>query len=167
MAYYFAFGGNALPVRNLKKTQWDFRSKMIEGSIAENLVQQLFLTHKYNVSRYTKVHAPQSQMPRFVIHHRLSKETYFVEVRFRADGCFSEKDLCNCQYEDALVIVVSKHSMKCLSVRELKKGWQITPDCSNLLADRSEFELRRDVVNEFCQFAGAFFDIPSALYTVS
>ena len=98
-------------------------------------------------------------MPDFVVQHRLYKETYFVEVKFRANGCFSEKDLDkNYPYDDALVIVVSKTDIKCLSVRELKQGWEITPDSHNLLADRSEFQLRKDVVSDFCSFAETFFD---------
>ena len=98
-------------------------------------------------------------MPDFVVQHRLYKETYFVEVKFRADGCFSAKDLDkNYPYEEALVIVVSKTDIKCLSVRELRQGQEITPECDHLLADRSEFQLRKDVVQDFCRFAETFYD---------
>jgi len=158
MAYSFAFGAvNAMPVYGLHKTEWNFRKKMIKGSIAEILVQQIFLTHKYDVSRYGKDNTPKFNMPDYVIHHRLSKETYFVEVKFSTNGCFSEKDLGGFHFDDALIIVVSKQNIKCLSVRELKKGWQITPTCSNFLADRAEFELRKDVIEDFTEFAERFF----------
>ena len=153
----------------LHKREWNFRYKMIKGKIAETLVEQLFLSHKYTVIRYGK--AEQSRnMPDFVVKHRLYKETHFAEVKFRVDGCFSASDMDkDYPYDDALVIVVSKDSIKCLSVRELKDGLQITNECHNHLADRAEFQLRKDVVDDFCDFAKRFFDnvavaqIPSAL----
>lgn len=160
----------------LHKREWNFRYKMIKGKIAETLVEQLFLSHKYTVFRYgmeytmpamaasLKSMQPQmaqrlKSMPDFVVQHRLYKETYFVEVKFRADGCFSGKDLDkDYPHDDALVIVVSKDSIKCLSVRELRQGLQITADCHNYLSDRAEFQLRKDVVEDFCDFARRFFE---------
>ena len=160
----------------LHNREWTFRYKMIKGKIAETLVHQLFLSHKYNVYYYGMEYAIPGlaestkgiknavldrvkNMPDFVVQHRLYKETYFVEVKFRADGCFSEKDLDKAYpYDDALVIVVSKTDIKCLSVRELRQGWEIRPECNNYLADRSEFQLRKDVVTDFCKFAETFFD---------
>ena len=160
----------------LHNREWTFRYKMIKGKIAETLVHQLFLAHKYNVYHYGMEYAMPGlaesakgmrsavldrvrSMPDFVVQHRLYKETYFVEVKFRADGCFSAKDLDkNYPYEEALVIVVSKTDIKCLSVRELRQGQEITPECDHLLADRSEFQLRKDVVQDFCRFAETFYD---------
>ncbi|HYC28825.1 MAG TPA: hypothetical protein VEB42_08415 [Chitinophagaceae bacterium] len=160
----------------LHKREWNFRYKMIKGKLAETLVEQLFLSHKYNVFRYGMEYmlpgisaslknmqpalAERSgSMPDFVVRHRLYSETYFVEVKFRADGCFSCRELDkNYSHEDALVIVVSKDSIKCLSVRELKEGQEITEDSCNYLADRPEFDLRKDVVVDFCDFAKTFFE---------
>lgn len=156
----------------LRSREWNFRYKMIKGKIAETLIQQLFLSHKYNVLHYgvgyamSKVAASGSpdshhvkRMPDFVVQHRLYKETYFVEVKFRADGCFSERDLDkDYPYHDALVIVVSRADIKCLSVGELRQGLEINPDCNNYLADRPEFQLRKDVVKDFSRFAETFFE---------
>ena len=156
--------------------EWTFRYKMIKGKIAETLIEQLFLAHKYSVYRYgmeytipgiaRSLHTMQQEvaariksMPDFVVQHRLYKETFFVEVKFRANGCFSEKELDkDYPYQDALIIVVSGKQIKCLSVRELRQGWEITPGCSNYLADRPEFQLRKDVVEDFCSFAESFFE---------
>jgi hypothetical protein len=160
----------------LHKREWNFRYKMIKGKIAETLIEQLFLSHKYTVFRYgmeyvmpglsasMKSMQPEMaerfrNMPDFVVQHRHYKETYFVEVKFRANGCFTEKELDkNYPYDDALVIVVSKENIKCLSVRELRQGQQITADCNNYLAERGEFQLRKDVVDDFCDFAKKFFE---------
>lgn len=160
----------------LYKREWNFRYKMIKGKIAETLIEQLFLSHKYTVFRYgmeytmpgfaesmkgikSEAASRIRNMPDFVVQHRLYKETFFVEVKFRANGCFSEKELVkDYPYDDALIIVVSKKHIKCLSVRELRQGWEITPDCTNYLANRAEFQLRKDVVIDFCQFAETFFE---------
>jgi hypothetical protein len=149
----------------LHKREWNFRYKMIKGKIADTLIEQLFLSHKYTVFRYGMQYtmpgmAERSKnMPDFVVQHRIYKETYFVEVKFRADGCFCGKDLDkDYPYDDALVIVVSKNSIKCLSVRELRAGMKISMDCENYLTAREEFQLRKDVVDDFCEFAGKFFE---------
>jgi hypothetical protein len=161
----------------LNNREWNFRYKMIKGKLAETLVEQLFLSHKYTVYRYgmeytvpaladTLKSIPNEMsahllrnMPDFVVQHRLYKETHFVEVKFRANGCFSENDLDkDYPYDDALIIVVSKRHIKCLSVRELRQGWGITPECNNYLAYRAEFQLRKDVVIDFCKFAERFFE---------
>jgi hypothetical protein len=176
--------GNHNPLRVVRDTdtyglharEWNFRYKMIKGKIAETLIEQLFLSHKYTVYRYGMEYTMPGMaesirgiynetadrirnMPDFVVQHRLYKETYFVEVKFRTDGCFSAEDL-NKDYphDDALIIVVSKSRIKCLSVRELKDGMQITHQCTNYLANRPEFQLRRDVVVDFCRFAEMFFE---------
>lgn len=157
--------------------EWNFRYKMIKGKLAETLVEQLFLSHKYSVYRYgleyiapglsaslkdmpNEVTASKlRQMPDFVVQHRLYRETHFVEVKYRGNGYFSERELDKTySYDDALIIVVSSRHIKCLSVRELKQGWEITPHCNNYLAYRSEFQLRKDVVIDFCKFAERFFE---------
>ncbi|HYF32690.1 MAG TPA: hypothetical protein VD993_16305 [Chitinophagaceae bacterium] len=159
----------------LHNREWNFRYKMIKGKIAETLIQQLFLSHKYSVYHYGMEYTMPAlsavggsgnpvmdrirNMPDFVVQHRLYKETYFVEVKFRANGRFSEKDLDkNYPYDDALVIVVSKNDIKCLSVKELRQGFEISPECSNHLSDRPEFQLRKDVVIDFCRFAETVFE---------
>jgi hypothetical protein len=160
----------------LRKGELRFRYNMIKGKLAETLVEQLFLSHKYNVFRYGMEHtlpgiadslkrnktatARQIKtMPDLVIQHRIDKETYFVEVKFKANGCFNAAELQkDYAYDDALIIVVSKRHIKCLSVRELRQGQEITENSYNYLADRKEFHLRRDVVVDFCEFAKTFFE---------
>jgi hypothetical protein len=160
----------------LHRREWTFRCKMVKDKIAETLVEQLFLSHKYSVYRYgmeyvvpalgrsmkrlgSEVADRVRNMPDFVVQHRLNKETHFVEVKFRPNGCFSEKELDKSySYDNSLIIVVSHTGIKCLSVRELKQGLEITPDCSNYLAGRSEFQLRKDVVIDFCRFGETFLE---------
>jgi len=158
----------------LHKREWDFRYKMIKGKLAETLVEQLFLSHKYNVFRYgmkytlpglslVKNNATTKQlksMPDFVVQHCINKDTFFVEVKFRSNGRFTGRDLDkDYDYDNALIIVVSRRHIKCLSVRELRQGQEITESSCNYLADRPEFDLRKDVVIDFCDFAKTFFEV--------
>lgn len=143
-----------MDVHIINSGEWNFRYKMIKGKLAETLVEQLFLSHKYNVYR-----AGANNFSGFIVSHRLYREKNDVEVKFSVNECFSEKDLeKDYPHDNALIIVVSTHHIKCLSVRELRQGWQITPECNNYLADRSEFQLRKDVVIDFCKFGESFFE---------
>ena len=149
--------------------EWKFHSRMIKGKLAETLVEQLFISHKYNVYRYGMAYGSQrntltvvkklretssahGKLPDFVVQHRHDKETFFVDVRFRSTGYFTARDLdkeYHHPYDNTLIIVVSPENIKCLSVAELRTGKMISPDCRNLLSERSEFQLRKDVVRDF------------------
>ncbi len=159
----------------LNDDEWEYRYSMIKGRIAETLIQELFLSLKYNVFRYGMEHTVPGiaellrgvkgevakqikRMPDFVIQHKDSKKTFFVEVKFRANESFSEENLpLDYPYENAFIILVSKKHIKCLSVQELKNGKAITPSCHNYLGNRKEFDLDKEVIKNFCEFAVQFF----------
>lgn len=99
------------------------------------------------------------RMPDFVMQNPESKEVYFIEVKFRASGEFRFKDLPqNYPYVNAYIILVSKKHIKCLTVTELTEGKEITPTSQNYLGNRKEFDLKKDVIIEFCNFAIQFFE---------
>ncbi|NMM50748.1 hypothetical protein [Marinigracilibium pacificum] len=153
-----------------------YRYSMIKGRIAETLIQELFLSLKYNVFSYgmentipgimellkgvrSDVATEIRRMPDFVIQNPNTKQVYFVEVKFRASGEFKFKDLPkNYPYQNAFIILVSKKHIKCISVEELNNGEEITPTSKNYLGSRKEFELDKDVIIEFCRFAVQFFE---------
>jgi hypothetical protein len=157
----------------LDDREWERRYNMIKGRIAETLIQELFLSLKYNVFRYgmehtvpgitellkgikTEVAYQIRKMPDFVV--QKGKDVFFVEVKFRADGSFNLKSLDkNYPYDNAYIILVSKRHIKCISVQELRDGKEITPDTRNYLGNRKEFELDKDVIVQFCEFAVQFF----------
>jgi hypothetical protein len=152
-----------------------FHFDTIKGKIAETLIQELFLSMNYNVFRYGMentvpgimellkgVHSDVAQdirrMPDFIVQHKSSKEVHFIEVKFRATGSFTYEDLKdNYPYPNAFVILVSRKHIKCLSVNELQNGKCFTPDCSNYLGNRLEFDLDRELIREYCGFATQFF----------
>lgn len=160
----------------LTDKEYLFRYGMIKGRIAETLIQELFLSLNYNVFRYGMentipgimellkgVRSDVSQhirrMPDFVVQNPESKNVYFIEVKFRASGEFKLKHLPkDYPYSNAFIIVVTKKHIKCLTVKELQEGKQITPDCKNYLGSRKEFDLDKDIIIDFCRFAVQFFE---------
>jgi hypothetical protein len=153
-----------------------YRYGMIKGRIAETLIQELFLSLGYNVFRYgmentipgimellkgvrSDVAQEIRRMPDFVVQNPDNKEVYFVEVKFRANGEFKAKDLPkDYPYTNAYIILVSKKHIKCLTVEDLLSGKEITPESKNYLGNRKEFDLDKDVIIDFCNFAIQFFD---------
>jgi hypothetical protein len=154
----------------------NYRYNMIKGRIAETLIQELFLSLDYNVFRYgmentipgiiellkgvrSDVADYIKRMPDFVVQNRDTKEVFFIEVKFRANGTFSKKDLPkDYPYTNAYIIVVSKKHIKCITVTELNEGKEITPTSQNYLGSRKEFDLDKDVIIDFCKFAIQFFE---------
>jgi hypothetical protein len=160
----------------LSDNERNYRYGMIKGRIAETLIQELFLSLNYNVFRYgmentipgimellkgvrSDVAQEIRRMPDFVIQNPETKDVYFIEVKFRASGEFRAKDLPkNYPYTNAYIILVSKKHIKCLTVQELLDGKEITPDSRNYLGNRKEFDLDKDVIIDFCNFAIQFFE---------
>lgn len=160
----------------LKDKEWTYHYNMIKGRIAETLIQELFLSLKFNVFRYgmentipgimellkgvrTDVAKDIKNMPDFVVQDPRSNSVYFVEVKFRAAETFKISDLPKeYPYTNAYIIVVSKKHIKCITVEELKNGKEITPTCKNYLGSRKEFDLDKEVIIDFCEFAVKFFE---------
>lgn len=154
----------------------NFRFNMIKGRIAETLIQELFLQLKYNVFRYgmentipgimellkgvkSEVAEEIKRMPDFVVQNPNTGEVYFIEVKFRASEKFSFSNLPKgYAWENVYFIIVSKKHIKCITYQELKEGKEITPESRNYLGNRREFELDKDVIVDFCEFALTFFE---------
>ena len=153
-----------------------YRYNMIKGRIAETLIQELFLQLKYNVFRYgmentipgimdllkgvkSEVADEIKRMPDFVIQNPKNGEVYFVEVKFRAAEKFSLKEMGpNYAWENVYFIIVSKKHIKCITYQELKEGKEIKPESRNYLGNRKEFDLDKQTIIDFCDFAIKFFE---------
>ncbi|MEI7719301.1 MAG: hypothetical protein WCI72_05515 [archaeon] len=160
----------------LSEQEERYRENMIKGRIAETLIEELFLSWGFNVFRYGMENTVPGimkllkgvrgdvakeirRMPDFVIQKPGIKEAFFVEVKFRANGEFSILDIDrDYPFENAYFIVVSKKHIKCLSYLELKNKEVITSTSHNYLGNRMEFELDKDVIINFCNFAVKFFE---------
>lgn len=160
----------------LNTKDWNYRYNMIKGRIAETLIQELFLSLDYNVFRYgmentipgiiellqgvkSEVATEIRRMPDFVIQNPKTNEVYFIEVKFRKSGVFTLSDLSkDYPYRNAYIILVSKKHIKCITIDELEAGKEISPTSKNYLGNRKEFELNKEVIIDFCQFAIKFFE---------
>lgn len=160
----------------LSDKDWNYRYNMIKGRIAETLIQELFLSLGYNVFHYgmentipgimellkgvkSEVATEIRRMPDFVIQNPKTNEVFFIEVKFRKSGTFLPKHLPkDYPYSNAYIILVSKKHIKCISVKELEEGKEITPTSKNYLGSRKEFELDKQVIIDFCAFAVQFFE---------
>ncbi|WP_417601051.1 hypothetical protein [Owenweeksia hongkongensis] len=167
---------NDTPTGGLTERDRNYRYNMIKGRIAETLIQELFLSLGYNVFRYgmentipgiiellkgvkSEVAYEIRRMPDFVIQNPRTSDVHFVEVKFRASGSFALKDLPkNYPYGNAYFILVSKKHIKCITYKELLDGKEISPTSRNYLGSRKEFDLDKEVIIDFCDFAVQFFE---------
>ena len=126
--------------------QKDYSQNIIKARVAETIIQELFIQNKYNVFNYGmertmptligKIYKDKSEvstairsMPDFVVQHIETGELLYVEVKFRASGCFGINELLdNFPYENAHFVVVSKEAIKCISFKELKDGKAIVKE---------------------------------------
>ena len=168
---------NAVPevTTGLSDKELEYRHNMIKARIAETLVEELFLSMEWGVFRYgmentipgvmkllkgvrSDVAENIKRMPDFVVQDK-NRNVFFIEVKFRASEQFSINDLPrDYPYENAYIILVSKKHIKCITVQELREGKEITPSTRNYLGSRKEFDLDKDTIISFCEFAVKFFD---------
>jgi hypothetical protein len=166
------------PVRNSrdpkKDNSWVFN--LIKGRIAETIVEELFLTLGFQVFKYgmentipgimdllkgvkDEVATEIKRMPDLVVYK--DGRAHFIEVKFRASESFKLVDIDKSgdyPYQNALIVVVSKKRIKCISYQELRSGKEITPTCHNYLGKRKEFETDKDKIIEYCDYAVRFFE---------
>lgn len=160
----------------LSKKESDYKEGMIKGRIAETLVEEMFLSLGYNVYRYgmentvpgimgllkgirSDVANTIRKMPDFVIQNTKTGDIFFIEVKFRAKEEFSMADIDkDYPFENCYFILVSKKHIKCITYQELKKGEKITPEDRKYLGSRKEFDLDKNVIIDFCDFAVKFFE---------
>jgi hypothetical protein len=160
---------------NLNEIDLSRRYNNIKGRIAETLIQELFLSMGYNVFSYgmentipgimkllknvrSDVATDIRRMPDFVVQNPNNNEVHFVEVKFRANESLTRKDLGkDYPWTNAFFILVSKKHIKCITFAELESGDEITPSSKNYLGNRKEFDLDKEVIKEFCEFALLFF----------
>ena len=162
-------------VDNPGLSDWEYenRENMIKGRIAETLIEELFLSMKYSVFRYgmentvpgvmellkgvrSDVANNIRRMPDLVV--QKGKEVYFIEVKFRANEQFTYKNLPkDYPYRNAFIIIVSKKHIKCITIPELEEGKEVSPNSKNYLGNRKEFDLDKQTIIDFCNFAIKFF----------
>jgi hypothetical protein len=160
----------------LEKEDNSWVYNLIKGRIAETIIEELFLSLGFQVFKYgmentipgimellkgvkTEVAMEIKRMPDLVVYK--NGHAHFIEVKFRANEIFKLKDLDkkgDYPYKNALIVIVSKKHIKCISYDELEKGKEITPTCQNYLGKRKEFDTEKEKIVEYCQYAVKFFE---------
>lgn len=163
---------------SISNRESNYIENMIKGRIAETLIEELFLYLGYSVFRYgmentvpgimkllkgvrSDVARDIRRMPDFVVQNPKTGDVFFIEVKFRKSESFKFGDDIkeDYPYENCYFVIVSKKHIKCITFQELREGKEITPTSRNYLGDRKEFELDRNVIIDFCNFAVKFFDV--------
>jgi len=159
----------------MKKDSLDFHYQLIKGRLAEAIIEEMFVSCGYEVHRFgmenmmpnlvralTENHSPIAtqikKMPDFII--KKDKAVFFIEVKYRADGCFESVDLhkgYSFPYNECHIVVVSRHGIKCLTVQELEDGKSVSDECDNHLCNRDDLELDEATVNDYVKIVRAFF----------
>ena len=148
-------------------SQKDYSQNIIKARVAETIIQELFIQNRYNVFNYGmertmptligKIYRDKSEVstairsiPDFVVQHFESGELLYVEVKFRASGCFGIKDLLeNFLYENAHFVIVSKETIKYISFKELKAGKTIVKEDNRHIKTYSAFKLKKESIDRF------------------
>lgn len=162
------------PNKNEIGNTWVYN--LIKGRIAETIIEELFLSLNFQVFKYgmentipgimdllkgvkDEVAMEIKRMPDLVVYK--DGQANFIEVKFRANGCFKLKDIDkkgDYPYQNALIVLVSKKHIKCISFKELEAGKEITETCRNYLGSRKEFDTDKEKIIEYCKYAVKFFE---------
>ncbi|WP_299100897.1 hypothetical protein [uncultured Winogradskyella sp.] len=161
--------------KTIDVTTNNFNYNLTKGRIAETLIERLFVDLGFQVFQYgmentipgikdllrgvkDDVAMNIRRMPDLVVFK--DNQAHFIEVKFRANGCFKLSDIDkngDYPYQNALIVLMSKKHIKCISFEELQEGKEITETSRNYLGNRKEFDTDKDKIIEYCNYAVKFF----------
>lgn len=148
---------------------------MIKGRVAETIIQELFVANYYHVFNYgmertlpgilstikmssDEVSSAIRSQPDFVIQDRATGELMYVEVKYRASGCFSVDDLSDdFPYKNAHFVVVSPDRIQAIHYGELIKGFSLKNTSDRDVLSYPFFKLSLKSVNQFKGYVADFF----------
>lgn len=148
---------------------------MLKGRIAEQLIQDLFLNARYNVFNYglerlhpflSKTLSRNNQktskalrfMPDFVVQSTLNGDLFYMEVKFRADGCFAfDERHMDYPYKNAWFVIVSPRRIQCIHYKRLAAGYGITAESKYTLSSVKSFHIDKQLLEEYEGYAQLLF----------
>lgn len=152
-----------------------FPLNALKGRLAEHLVQDLFAQNGYNVFSYglERTHPFLSKelrnnyhttsralrfMPDFVVQSSESGDLFYLEVKFRACGCFSfEGKYKDYPYKNAWFVIVSPEKIQCMHYKRLIAGFEITAETRYHLKSVKSFHLDKGIITEYEGYARQVF----------
>src|SRR3989344_2472006 len=132
----------------LTKREHRYKEGMIKGRIAETLIEELFLSLGYNVFRY----GMENTVPGVMKLLKGVKSDVAENIKQMPDFVIQDKS------GECYFIIVSKKHIKCINYKELKEGKVVTLNSKNWLGNRKEFELNKETIKDFCEFAVKSFE---------
>lgn len=147
---------------------------MIKGRVAEAIIKELFQVNGYRVYDYgmerTLPHAIENVkgmqdemacsirfMPDFLVQHIDSGLLNYVEVKYRANGSFSLKDIENNPYKNTYFVVISKENIQIISYSELENGMVLPDNEDRNLEKCPVFKLDKKLIAKYKEYSKAFF----------
>lgn len=155
-------------------TAYNYHYNMIKGRVTEVIIKQLFEANGYRVYDYEiECTVPQAMenvrnmnddmamrvrnMPDFIVQDIASGKLTYVEVKYRAKGCYTVKDIERNPYDSTCYIIVSKNAIQYITYEDLKQGSSLLSP-SHDLADCDMFSLGKDDIVAFKDYARMFFE---------
>jgi hypothetical protein len=154
----------------------NFNLNSLKGRIAEYLIQDLFIQSGYNVFNYgierqmpgitkrlnakkeTTTGKALRYMPDFVVQSLSTGDLFYLEVKFRASGMFSIKELPDdYPYRNAWFVIVSPEKIQCILYKRLKDGYEITPSTNYLMQNVKSFHIDKERLQEYHEYAKQLF----------
>lgn len=154
----------------------NFPLNSLKGRLAEHLVQDLFAQNGYNVFNYglertlpflskelrNNYHTTSKAlrfMPDFVVQSSLTGDLFYMEVKFRAGGCFKFDDsFRDYPYKNAWFVIVSPEKIQCMHYKRLVAGYEITAETRYHLSSVRSFHLSKDSITEYESYARQVFE---------
>lgn len=153
----------------------NFNLNSLKGRIAEQLVQDLFQQSGYNVFNFglERLHPALSRMistnnyktsralrfmPDFVVQSTKNGELFYMEVKFRANGCFGFDDKYeNYPYHNAWFMIVSPEKIQSIHYKRLRAGYTIRPETNYSLLKVKSFHVLPELLQEYESYGRTLF----------
>ena len=157
------------------KPTYNYHYNMIKGRVAEAIIKELFQANNYRVYDYGMErilpHAIENvrkqnddmalrvrHMPDFIVQHIPSGKLTYVEVKYRAKGNFTIKDIEHNPYSQTCFVVVSKTDIQWIEYAELLDKKSLPSVQIKTLENCPLFQLGAKSVEEYRNYAKAFFE---------
>ncbi|MDA9554849.1 hypothetical protein N9R54_01315 [Pelobium sp.] len=140
------------------------------------MVQDLFLQSNYNVFNYgmervmpgfakylspggrSKVNKALRFMSDFVVQSMETGDLFYLEVKFRANGKYSIKELpADYPYKNAWFVIVSPQKIQCVHYKRLAEGFAISPQTHYHLTGIKSFHIVPELIQEYETYAKTLF----------
>ncbi|HPI30301.1 MAG TPA: hypothetical protein PLS26_07210 [Bacteroidales bacterium] len=153
----------------------NFNLNTLKGRMAEQIIKDLFQQSGYNVFNFglESLHPTLSKnikfinnkmstelrfLPDFVVQNSRQGDLFYLEVKFRADGCFRfDEKYDTYPYKNAWFVIVSPEKIQCMHYKRLIQKYEITPATNYLLTRIKSFNIDPKLLSEYESYSKMLF----------